>query len=761
MSSYLHIPLASLLLLCLGAAAAAAEVASTGTGARRLLEANKLPEGSSQSNPKRYILDVTVGTRAPDCVARKVILINNNFQPRLTFTQGDWVEVAVVNKLPADWPSVAKGITVHWHGFSLRGSPWMDGTKFVSQCPIPAGTSFTYKFQVNEMPGSYFYHDHSSLNRADGLQGPLVVLPRKDVPPLVSPAPDASDVLFLTDFWHFTGNALAMRLNRPFDPNQATSASGGWCWVGLPRSLLINGLGNYGECEDVYTRKVNQTLPFRSDGHKANSTDLMSPNACVAGQLGATAEPSSCKVELKATGKTTCGQRYSVTAKAGKTQRLRLINAGTLVYMTVCIQSHTLTVVALDAAPVEPRDFFECVDINTGQRVDVLIKPNQAGVDTSKSYWINVGSQYRKGAPSAYGIYRYESSKATPDPSQIIQPGPMADRKWNTSVTMSFRPNRALLDSKADKKKSTAPYLYPNAAPKSFKLPSTSISRRFVLQSTQPLIESNGMLKWALDSIAYPVAPPCKPVLDSVYDNPNWVSSVPPVPSNGPNQALYFTPKGGNASTWEGNGKDLQLVDAAGSSSNVVIKLGKPGAASHVLSLRPGEMVEIVIQNNRAGFNGGQYASANESLTNNRNGREQHSFHLHGHHFWQVGMGMGEWSEDKVKTDYNLVNPPLRDTTTVLFNGTTEDKAAWVALRFVADNPGTWPLHCHIAWHEFMGQGITIIEDAPAIAKAKVPPGMPSCPAKCTYTFANFNPNAAKAVYGSSGLLAPDNSQLP
>jgi hypothetical protein len=70
-------------------------------------------------------------------------------------------------------------------------------------------------------------------------------------------------------------------------------------------------------------------------------------------------------------------------------------------------------------------------------------------------------------------------------------------------------------------------------------------------------------------------------------------------------------------------------------------------------------------------------------------------------------------------------------------------------------------LHCHIAWHEFMGQGITIIEDAPAIAKAKVPGGMPTCPAKCIYGFANFNPNVAKAVYRSSGLLAPDNSQLP
>lgn len=71
------------------------------------------------------------------------------------------------------------------------------------------------------------------------------------------------------------------------------------------------------------------------------------------------------------------------------------------------------------------------------------------------------------------------------------------------------------------------------------------------------------------------------------------------------------------------------------------------------------------------------------------------------------------------------------------------------------------PLHCHISWHAFMGQGITIIEDAAAIAKASMPAGMPSCPAECIYTFANFNPDAAKAVYGKNGLLAPDNSQLP
>ena len=31
--------------------------------------------------------------------------------------------------------------------------------------------------QVNEMPGTYAYHDHPSQNRGDGLQGPLIVQP--------------------------------------------------------------------------------------------------------------------------------------------------------------------------------------------------------------------------------------------------------------------------------------------------------------------------------------------------------------------------------------------------------------------------------------------------------------------------------------------------------------------------------------------------------------------------------------------------------
>jgi FtsP/CotA-like multicopper oxidase with cupredoxin domain len=65
---------------------------------------------------------------------------------------------------------------------------------------------------VDETPGTYFWHDHAALNRADGLQGALVVLPKRGTKELYSY--DDQRTLFLQDWWHFTGDSMAMRLNR-------------------------------------------------------------------------------------------------------------------------------------------------------------------------------------------------------------------------------------------------------------------------------------------------------------------------------------------------------------------------------------------------------------------------------------------------------------------------------------------------------------------------------------------------------------------
>jgi FtsP/CotA-like multicopper oxidase with cupredoxin domain len=68
-----------------------------------------------------------------------------------------------------------------------------------------------------------------------------------------------------------------------------------------------------------------------------------------------------------------------------------------------------------------------------------------------------------------------------------------------------------------------------------------------------------------------------------------------------------------------------------------------------------------------------------------------HPFHLHGHQFWIIASGSGDfqWSS---YPNLNLTNPMRRDTLTI-------DAFGWALIRFKADNPGLWALHCHISWH--------------------------------------------------------------
>ncbi|KAI1492621.1 hypothetical protein F5X96DRAFT_677585 [Biscogniauxia mediterranea] len=54
-------------------------------------------------------------------------------------------------------------------------------------------------------------------------------------------------------------------------------------------------------------------------------------------------------------------------------------------------------------------------------------------------------------------------------------------------------------------------------------------------------------------------------------------------------------------------------------------------------------------------------------------------------------------------TTWNLENPMRRDTVTVPAFG-------HVVIRFAADNPGVWALHCHVAWHMEGGMFLSLAE---------------------------------------------------
>ncbi|SJM85923.1 uncharacterized protein ZBIST_2554 [Zygosaccharomyces bailii] len=72
-----------------------------------------------------------------------------------------------------------------------------------------------------------------------------------------------------------------------------------------------------------------------------------------------------------------------------------------------------------------------------------------------------------------------------------------------------------------------------------------------------------------------------------------------------------------------------------------------------------------------------------------------HPFHLHGHKFWVLAIGDSGYFEDEYYHEsgaINFENAVLRDTVNIPGFG-------WGVIRFVVDNPGVWPFHCHIGWH--------------------------------------------------------------
>ncbi|KAG8477509.1 hypothetical protein CXB51_030130 [Gossypium anomalum] len=79
---------------------------------------------------------------------------------------------------------------------------------------------------------------------------------------------------------------------------------------------------------------------------------------------------------------------------------------------------------------------------------------------------------------------------------------------------------------------------------------------------------------------------------------------------------------------------------------------------------------------------------------------ENHPIHLHGYSFYVVGYGTGNFNPQTA--DFNLIDPPYMNTIGVPVGG-------WAAIRFVADNPGVWFMHCHLDIHQSWGLGAVLI----------------------------------------------------
>ncbi|KAF3970966.1 hypothetical protein CMV_005394 [Castanea mollissima] len=127
---------------------------------------------------------------------------------------------------------------------------------------------------------------------------------------------------------------------------------------------------------------------------------------------------------------------------------------------------------------------------------------------------------------------------------------------------------------------------------------------------------------------------------------------------------------------------------------------------SKVKVLNYNEAVEIVFQG-----------------TNIFQGSDHHPMHLHGHNFYVVGIGYGNYNNETDPKSFNLVDPVAVNTFVVPKNG-------WLAIRFVANNPGVWFWHCHIDRHMTWGMASVFIVKNGGTTETSIrkpPPHLPPC----------------------------------
>lgn len=238
--------------------------------------------------------------------------------PTLTVYVNQQVLVHVRNHMLSD------GVTVHFHGIEMRDTPWMDGSAFVTQCPILPGQTFTYKFTPKQS-GTYFYHSHTGVQMTMGLVGPFIV--KEKVPEEVE-----EHVMVIQDY------------NNMYDSNNYASA------------VLFVPITDEG---------VSHTPEPLIDGSFKSllvlTSSLINGRGRVLGDKGAHVTKTPLTV---------------FTVAMGKKYRFRVIGGGYGLQYKVSVDGHRLKMIATDGHDIQPitTDVFI---MHSGERFDFIIEANQ------------------------------------------------------------------------------------------------------------------------------------------------------------------------------------------------------------------------------------------------------------------------------------------------------------------------------------------------------------------------------------------------
>ncbi|CAL4973199.1 unnamed protein product [Urochloa decumbens] len=367
---------------------------------------------------------------------------------------------------------------------------------------------------------------------------------------------------------------------------------------------------------------------------------------------------------------------YKLKVKPGKTYMLRLINAALNDELFFSIANHSLTVVEVDAVYVKPFT-VDTLLIAPGQTTNVLLtaKPFYPAAN----YYMSAVT-YSTTRPGTFdnttvaGILEYEFPDA-----------PAAAPSFNKALPLYKPTLPALNDTNfvgnfTAKLRSLATKQYPAAVPK-------TVDKRFFFTvglGTHPC--------------------PANTTCQGPTNTTQFAASVNNVSFVLPTKALlhsHFT--GLSSGVYEPDFPVAPLVpfNYTGTPPNNT----NVASGTKLMVIPYGASVELVMQGT--------------SIL----GIESHPLHLHGFNFFVVGQGYANYDPVNDPAKFNLVDPVERNTVGVPAGG-------WVAIRFLADNPGVWFMHCHLEVHTTWGLRMAwlVLDGSLPHQKLLPPPSdMPKC----------------------------------
>ncbi|KAI8711484.1 hypothetical protein NCS52_01412000 [Fusarium sp. LHS14.1] len=611
---------------------------------------------------RRFNFTVHRAVSSPDGFKREVYLINGQHPgPLIDVDEGDDIEVFVQNNLDVE-------TTLHWHGLLLRGTPDMDGVPGVTQDPIPAGGNFTYRFSTTSEYGFFWYHSHFRAYYNDAIRGPLLIRPAKSrkrpfetlarnadqVQALLAAEQNATNIL-LNDWTHELSDVIFARyIKTGAFPSCVDSilANGRGRVQCLPESILEAGPGLGIEPENMTTAPGPSVTV--SEMPDMSSMDMMKPRDMDHMSMDSTMSSDTPGPSFSmSTGQSTPPASTGMPDMPGMDSLSprgcmppMMFNPG-FNESSLPTENCTNTTSPLLVIPADQSRGWLALNLVNSGAVSIL----RVSLDEHSMFVYAADGLYTR--IQEVNVLQMELGQRYSVMIKLNQsPGDYRLRfaTFPSGDMQQVLEGQAIVFYKSDDSAVTndmdnpaEPWMYINGSAK----------------ADAALLDPSALSPFDNDT-APPSGESHKSLSFAVSqtDFVTWV--IDRAPFMEPDIPIIY---GGNSSGWDAN---------------------------TTIHLPINSTIDIIMR-----------------ISSKSMDTMGHPIHLHGHKFWLLGFGVGDFLytdvTDAPKDLINLEDPPYRDTIGLPSQG-------WIALRYVTDNPGAWMLHCHLQWHAVVGMAVVLVE---------------------------------------------------